>query len=310
MDVHRSDSAPTWLMLAFSLPAKRASKRVQVWRLLQRYGVVALGNSGYLLPNRPANRERFQWLSSAIRSYQGEASVLEIQSIDNLSEAQLVARFNEARAHDYQELMQETKKITSASSSLRHIAQLRRIKSRLQEIVAIDFFQCPLQKRAAELIAEAESGSSKNQSRAPSHSRQRDFQRKLWVTRPRPGIDRSASAWLIRRFIDRRARFTFAEEGRAPSTAIPFDMYHGGFGHRGDDCTFETLRKEFRIRGPKVNVIGQMVHDADLNDGKYGRKEAFGVDEVLKGWSHQGVPDSELLERGIQLIEGLYHSLK
>lgn len=297
-------------MLAFSLPAKRASKRVEVWRLLQRYGAVALGNSGYLLPNRPANRERFQWISSAIRNYKGDASVLEILSIDNLSKAQLAARFNEARARDYQELIQETKKITGASSIPRHIAQLRRIRSRLQEIVAIDFFQCPLQKRAAELIADAESGSAKNHNAPIGQSQHRDYQRKVWVTRPRPGIDRSASAWLIRRFIDSKARFTFAEEGQAPSTAIPFDMYHGGFGHRGDDCTFETLQKEFRIRGSKVSVIGQMVHDADLNDGKYGRKEAFGVDEVLKGWSHQGVRDAELLERGIQLIEGLYHSLK
>ena len=296
-------------MLTFSLPAKRASQRVEVWRLLQRYGVVALGNSGYLLPNQPMNRERFQWLSSTIRSYRGEASVLEINSVDNLSTAQLVARFNDARARDYQELIKEIEEITATADS-RRLVRLSRIRRRFQEIAAIDFFPGPLQRRAAELIAHAETGNAKDQSQRRGQTRRQDFQRRVWVTRPRPGIDRSASAWLILRFIDSKARFRFAEEGHAPSTAIPFDMYNGGFGHRGDDCTFETLLKEFRIRDAKTGVIGQMVHDADLDDGKYGRKEAFGIDEVLKGWARQRVADAELLKRGIQLIEGLYHSLK
>ena len=96
-----------------------------------------------------------------------------------------------------------------------------------------------------------------------------------------------------------------------PSGAVPFDMFHAeGFGHRGDDCTFETLEKQFRVRDPKVTVIGQIIHDADLLDDRFGRKEGYGVDEILKGWARQGNPDVELLERGVQLIEGLYHSLK
>jgi len=90
---------------------------------------------------------------------------------------------------------------------------------------------------------------------------------------------------------------------------VPFDMFQGGFGHRGEDCTFETLRKEFRVRDARVAAIGEMVHDADLNDGKFGRKEAFGVDEVLKGWARRGMPDKELLEHGIEMIEGPYHSV-
>jgi hypothetical protein len=86
-------------------------------------------------------------------------------------------------------------------------------------------------------------------------------------------------------------------------------MYQGGFGHRGDDCTFETLEKEFRIKDAEVRILGEMIHDADLDDGKYGRREAFGIDEVLKGWATKGVPDKRILERGVEMIEGLYHSL-
>ena len=86
-------------------------------------------------------------------------------------------------------------------------------------------------------------------------------------------------------------------------------MFHGGFGHRGDDCTFETLQKVFKVRDPKVTVIAQMIHDADILDEKFGRKEGFGVDEVLSGWAKQGTADAVLLERGIELIEALYDSI-
>lgn len=96
-----------------------------------------------------------------------------------------------------------------------------------------------------------------------------------------------------------------------PTGTVPFDMFReDGFGHRGEDCTFETLEKEFRIRDRRVCVIGQMIHDADLLDDRFGRKEGYGVDAILKGWARHGLADSELLERGIQLIEGLYDSLK
>lgn len=311
MNVRTNENGPPWLMLTFSLAAKRASQRVEVWRLLQRYGAVALGNSGYLLPHTPANRERFQWLSTTIRSYKGDASVVEVQAIDNLTKPQLVTRFNDARVRDYQSLIQELKKVTSSSSSSRHMVQLGRIRSRFQEIAAIDFFDSPVQKRTGQLISDAESGTPKSQSTPVfGQSRGKDYQRKVWVTRPKPGIDRSASAWLIRKFIDQNARFAFAQEADAPYAAIRFDMFQGGFGHRGEDCTFETLCKEFRLRDARVMAIGEMIHDADLADGKFGRKEAFGVDEVLKGWANNGVPDKDLLERGIEMIDGLYHAAR
>ena len=87
-------------------------------------------------------------------------------------------------------------------------------------------------------------------------------------------------------------------------------MFHeGGFGHRGDDCSFETLEKQFHIRDPRVALIGQIIHDADLLDEKFGRNEGYGVDEVLKGWARQGLADNKLLKRGMALIEGLYYAL-
>jgi hypothetical protein len=307
MEVPTGKRQSPWLLLTFTLPTKRASQRVEVWRKLQRYGAVPLGNSGYLLPNTPTNQERFEWLATAIRKYAGEASVVKVQSIDNLSSPQLIGRFAEARAREYQELIRELQKLSSTSPQKRASGRMSRLRARFLEIVEIDFFNGALQKRVEKLLARADTSPSPEGK--PGKINPREYQGRTWVTRSRPGIDRSASAWLIQRFIDKKARFTFAREEHVSRESVPFDMFHGGFGHRGEDCTFEALQKTFRIRDKKVEVIGQIVHDADLLDEKFGRKEGFGVDEVLNGWAKQGISDGKLLERGIQLIEALYRSV-
>ncbi len=306
----RTRSRVAWLLLTFTLPTKQASQRVEIWRKLQRYGSVPLGNSGYLLPSNPVNEERFQWLATAIRKYKGDASIVHVQSIDNISTPQLVARFAEARTREYQELIRQLQEFSSLPPQKQAVGRLSRLRSRFQEIVEVDFFGSSLQKRAGELLARADA--ARVATRAPVFAaiRPRDYKGRVWVTRPRPGVDRSASAWLVRRFIDAKARFAFAPEDQVPDKAVPFDMFHErGFGHRGDDCTFETLQKKFKIRDRRVSAISEIIHDADLADGKFGRKEGYGIDEVLKGWARQGLSDEKLLERGMELIEGLYHSL-
>ncbi len=310
MTVSKSRVNTPWLLLTFTLPTRRASQRVEIWRKLQRYGTVPLGNSGYLLPNNPTNEERFQWLATAIRKYKGDASIARVQSIDNISTPQLIGRFAEARTREYQELIRQLQEFSSLPPQKQAVGRLSRLRSRFQEIVEVDFFDSPLQKRVRELLSRADAARVATHKPEPAAIRPRDYKSRVWVTRPRPGVDRSASAWLIRRFIDAKARFAFAPEDRVPPEAVPFDMFHErGFGHRGDDCTFETLQKQFKIRDRKVNVISEIIHDADLADGKFGRKEGYGIDEVLKGWARQGLSDRELLDRGMQLIEGLYHSL-
>ncbi len=298
-----------WLLLTFTLPTKRASQRVEVWRKLQRYGTVALGNSGYLLPRNPANEERFQWLATAIRKYGGDASIVHVRSIDNISTPQLIGRFAEARAREYQDLIRELQTFSSMPIQKRAVGRLSRLRSRFQEIVEVDFFGSPLQKRVGELLTRADEARVATRVSETVQIKPQDYKNRVWVTRPRPGVDRSACAWLIRRLIDPKARFAFAPEGQVPRTAVPFDMFHGGFGHRGDNCTFETLQEEFRVRDRRAKVISEIIHDADLADGKFGRKEGYGIDEVLKGWARQRISDQELLNRGMQLIEGLYHSL-
>ena len=296
-----------WLLLVFSLARKAASLRVTVWRKLQRNGSLPLGNSGYLIPNSVENRERFEWLATTIRSHQGESSVVEVQAIDNCSGPQLMKRFTDARTRDYQELLKDLRKASPSKGSM---AMTRRLRQRFQVISSIDFFGSPLRKEVERALNQIQNLQSKPPGSDTGKVSRAAYQKRLWVTRPRPGVDRVTSAWLIRKFIDPRARFAFALENKKPADAVPFDMYEGGFGHRDEDCTFETLLKAFRIRDEKAAAMAQIVHDADLFDEKFGRREGFGIDEVMKGWAQQGLSDHALLDRGIQLAEGLYQSLR
>ena len=302
------NSAPApWLLLVFSLPAKRASQRVAIWRKLQRYGTLPLGSSGYLLPNSAMNLERMEWLASAVRASRGHASVIQASGFDDLPAGRLQERFREARARDYQKLMQEARKLRALSASRRPAGRLNRLRRRLQEIQEIDFFGSPLRHRVEDLLAKADEADA---ARSRRKAKTGEFHNRVWVTRPRPGIDRVSSAWLIRRSIDSKAHFVFSSDPDANPDAIPFDMFcDRGFGHRGEDCTFETLSKEFTIRDRGIKRVAEIIHDADLGDEKFGRVEAQGLDKVLRGWAKQDLTDEELLQRGMDLIDGLYESL-
>jgi len=300
-----NQNAPPWLLLVFSLAKKGASLRVTVWRKLQRYGALPLGNSGYFLPNTEENRERFEWLATAVRTEGGEASVLEVQSIDNCSFARMKKRFSDARDRDYRELLKDLRNPGSAKQSSR----ITRLRQRFQDIVSIDLFGSSLRKQVEQALNSLKASETKSVAPEIANVSPAEYRNRVWVTRPRPGIDRVTSAWLIRKFIDPKAKFAFAPEDKKPAKAVPFDMYEGGFGHRGEDCTFETLLKVFHIRDKKVLVVAEVVHDADLFDEKFGRKEGFGIDEVMKGWAREGLSDQELLKRGMQLADGLYKSL-
>ena len=308
MTVTRSSTIP-WLLLVFSLPTKSASQRVKVWRKIQRYGMLALRSSGYVLPNNPVNQERMEWLATTIRADKGQASVVQAQGFDDLPAERLKVLFVDARTRDYQKLLHEAKKLLAVPASRRPDGRLNRIRRRFVELQEIDFFGNPLRTRLENLLIQADEAAGEKSGRK-SKPKSAEYAGRLWMTRPRPGIDRVSSAWLIRRFIDPKARFIFGAEPGSHPDAIPFDMFcPQGFGHRGEDCTFETLYKQFVIRDSRVKRIAQIIHDADLGDEKFGRTEGVGLDSVLKGWAKQDLPDDELLRRGMDLIEGLFESL-
>ncbi len=297
------------MLLVFTLPSSKASERVGVWRKLQKFGSIPLRNAGYVLPNNPVNQERFEWLGTAIRSFKGEASILTIRAIDDLPPRALQEQFRQARAADYEALVEEVKKLKPAFKGVS--AQIPRLRRRYEEIVAIDFFESPMRRKVEEALIRAEQPRVKTEKVKIGTVSKADYQNRIWMTRPRPGIDRVSSAWLITRFIDSKASFIFGNDPAARVDAVPFDMFQaGGFGHEGDNCTFETICRAFQLTDKKVQLIAQAIHDADLDDDKFGRPEGNTINQILQGWAKQSVADKELLRRGMDLIEGLYHSIQ
>jgi hypothetical protein len=304
MDV-TSMTAP-WLLMVFTLPSTKASERVQVWRKLQKFGCVAFRNAGYLLPNTPENRERLIWLCESVRSSKGEASVVEIASVDDLSETAIRDLFRHARDIDYASLEKELKKLKPGSGP--PSLQLARLRKRFEEVVAMDFFEAKGRSQVQALFDQLKP--SRVKETPLKLAAKKDYQHKTWLTRPRPGIDRVSSAWLISRNIDVQPKFAFAEKADSHPEAIPFDMYEtNGFGHEGDHCTFETLCRSFAIKDKKILFIAEAIHDADLEDRKFGREEGLVINRILQGWAKQKIADHELLKRGMDLIEGLYVSI-
>lgn len=295
-----------WLLMVFTLPSAKASERVQVWRRLQKFGCVAFRNAGYLLPNTPENRERLIWVSEIVRSSQGEASVVEIAAVDDLSETAIRDLFRRARDADYASLGEELKnfKLGSAPAAL----QLVRLRKRFEEVVAMDFFAA--KQRAGVQALFDQLSPSQGKEKPVKFAAKKDYQHKTWLTRPHPGIDRVSSAWLIVRHIDAQPKFVFAANSDAHPGAVPFDMFGTeGFGHEGSHCTFETLCHCFGIKDKKTRFIAEAVHDADLEDRKFGREEGHVINRILQGWAKQKVDDHELLKRGMDLIAGLYVSI-
>ena len=132
------------------------------------------------------------------------------------------------------------------------------------------------------------------------------LRRRRWVTRPRPHIDRIASAWLIKRFIDPEAEFLFAPPAEFPRDAIPFDAPGAELSHHGEDCTFETLLKRARLRDRRLVRLAEVVHEADLRDGKFAHEEARGIDVAVRALLAASPDDHQVLAHGMALLEGLY----
>jgi hypothetical protein len=307
-------SPSTWLLLLYALPARQNTERVNLWRKIKRFGAVALKTSGYVLPDNPTQFERLQWLSKQIRDVGGEATLIRVAEIDGISNEEVVSMFNEARAAEYKELAATCQKalhrFTKAGDS-ELTAQLQRQQRRFREIREIDYFNSPGVHDAQVVLQRAEKVLAPQ--KGVNAARKLDpglFAGKTWVTRPRPGIDRAGSAWLIRRFIDAKAKFVFDMDPAKYPKAIPFDMADAEFSHHAEDCTFETLVRRFGIGDKAVLRIAEMVHDADLEDQKFGRKECIGINCVLTGWARTGMRDQDLLVKGIDCFEGLYQGLR
>ena len=306
----------SWLFLLFNHPAKRSRDRVKVWRWLKKFGAIQLKTSTYVLPDEPIHYERFQSLAKEIVDNGGESALVRVKEIEGVPYAALVAMFNEARAHEYEEiaepltlLIRDTRGGKTSPEAFTN--QLQKLHKRFQEIYDIDFFESSRGEELTRLFRTAESlEPTRGKSERKRRLRAEEYQGKTWIIRPRPEIDRVGSAWLIHKFIDPEAKFAFGSTPAKRQSATPYVVIESEFSHDGDCCTFEALIELFGIRERAVLRLAEIIHDADLEDDKFHRVEGFGIDQTLKGWAKQGVSDEEILLRGFQCLDGLRAQFK
>jgi hypothetical protein len=313
-------SEPRWLLLAHQLPTRSSNARVKTWRRLQQLGAVASRNSVYVLPNTEQCREDFEWLRTEIVAAGGEATVFAADAISQRDAEDIVKAFQESRTQDYKALQKDINRVLATvrgkkarGGGPRLVRALHALRDRFDALDRVDFFRATARDSAAAALADlARRVESERPAKPPARSptRRADFQGRRWVTRRRPGVDRMASAWLIRRFIDPRATFAFVD--KAASADVPFDMYDvsRGFGHRGSLCTFEVLCEEFGIVEPAVMQVAHIVHDLDLKEKTYAAPESAAIGRMVDGLRAMHTDDAMLLEQGIGMFEALARSFE
>ena len=326
-----SAKKPEWILLIHQLPPKPTNLRVRIWRKLQKLGAVAIKNSVYVLPANEKTHEDFQWLKQEIESAGGDATVFQAASVEGATDDEIIAAFRKARDEEFAAITAELDGLTgairgqtrgkhlSAGRLAAHETEIDKLHAELERISVIDFFGAGGRQPAlaayerCQKAIRAAHGPASKATRSITKSGTLDlanYQDRRWMTRRNLHIDRLASAWLIRQFIDKRPRFYFVAEAETVESAIAFDMYGAEFTHYGEDCTFETLLKRFGLNDIKgLRELAEIVHDIDLKDDKFHRLEAAGLNAIIIGMSATLRNDRKLLQQASVIFDGLYSLL-
>jgi hypothetical protein len=319
--VPRTNTAQ-WLLLIHQIPAKPDYLRVKIRRRLAQLGAVALKNSVYILPASAATRPGLGELAREILSQGGEAVVCEARMVEGLADGAVEDLVRAARDAEYAAIGKAARLLATQlrgaragdDSRRRHVAQaLERLRARFDQTVAHDIFEARGREPAAGLLSLVEdlvqgveeTGIDAAKASAPPRGA-------TWVTRTGVMVDRISSAWLIRRFIDPAARFKFVNgRGYRPRPGeLRFDMAGAEFTHHEGRCTFEVLVERFRLRDSALTPIAEIVHDLDLEDDRFERPEAAGVDRMIVGLAIAKQSDEARLAQGGALFENLYESFR
>jgi len=312
-----------WLFLVHQIQTPRSRERVKIWRLTKKVGAVLYRNSVYVLPFSKERLEDFQWLCQQIQDAPGEAAVFVSESNDEKENRVLRDLFERAREEEYIKLLAAIEELRKRLQSLqvqqrfskmvinRLTKEAKQLSDLLAEIQRVDFFGAPSGKKAGSALDQLKSQLAAFEPPLESVTPlkryvRKNFQGKIWTTREHIHIDRLGSAWLIRRFIDPKAKFVFAPETKLPENAIPFDVLGAEFSHHGEDCTFETLLRSFQLRDKALASIAEIVHDIDMKDQKFNRPEAAGLDTVVRALAAAHKDDHKILETGSGILDALY----
>jgi hypothetical protein len=309
----------TWLQLVLTLPTSPSAVRVRTWRALKASGCGALRDGVYLLPDTPDCARVFADLAESVRQAGGDAYLIAFAAHDAAQQAQFVGLFD--RTADYKAFSAElarARRGLRADSAAAGRRTLRSLEQRLDGLRRIDFFG---EGRADEMAAALEGLRVESEARwSPGEPTGRagridrldpaDYQRRAWATRRRPWVDRLASAWLIRRFVDRQARFVWlAPKAKPPRNALGFDFDGAAFTHAAGKVTFEVLAASFGLdNDAAVRRIGEAVHYIDV--GGAASEEAAGLEAMMRGLQAQHDDDDALLDAALGVFDALYSGMK
>ncbi len=303
-----------WLLLTHQLPPTPNYLRVKIARRMQRIGAVAIKNTVYVLPATENGLEDFHWTIREIRSGGGEANLFEARVIEGLTDGEIQQLFGNARDEDYGAVVDEAKELLKAASrkkrdSAQLAAGLQRLRKRMADIQAIDFFGATKGQVALSLLDQLSQRLTESAPlTAAAEPARKTFRGRTWVTRAGIHVDRMASAWLIRRFIDDKAAFKFvAMKHYTPESGeVRFDMFDAEFTHDGDRCTFEVLVDRMGLDDRALRAVAEVVHDIDLKDAKFDRPETSGLGVVIASIAMAHRDDEQRLERACQALDDLY----
>lgn len=330
-----------WLLCIHNIPPKPPYLRAKAARRLAALGAVALKNAVYVLPDGERQRDGLLWLAREIEEGGGRAFVcgacFDVEA-GGLTDAQVKALFVDARDAQYRELAAEAQPEFEALGDPHETDAPRRdavaawaaqLRARFEAVAAVDFFGAPAREMVEGLLAGAErwlrlgAPGTARAVQTETYLRADDYKGCVWVTRPGVHVDRIASAWLVRRFIDAEAAFRFGppecrtdgpdgpdgpdRTGRAGSSrCIRFDMAEAEFTHEGELCTFEVLSRRFGLDAdPALAAVGAVIHDIDLDERHPARPESPGVGALIAGITLRTDDDDERLERGFRVLDDL-----
>jgi hypothetical protein len=297
-----------WLLLLHQISPKPAYLRAKVLRRLNQLGALPIKNSAYLILQNEANLEDFQWLRGEIEQQGGAAWLFRTKAIAGLSDDSIREAFRELRRPDYEELIGTARALITAGITE---SEWQKLRHRAEDLRRIDFFEAPGRDELEAIMDQIER-TLRPPTDPVARPRLAGLSGATWVTRRGVKVDRTASAWLIRRFIDPAARFVFVEPEKYTHSPgeLRFDMYEGEFTHEGDACTFEVLLDASGRRSdPALAAIAEMIHDLDLRDTRYQRPETPGVAAMIDGIMKRHSDDVRRLEDSAALYDSLYASL-
>ena len=321
-----------WLLFFYSVPSKPVNNRIKIWRRLTKLGAVQLKGALYILPYSEEYHELCQWLTTEVSAMGGEGDFIITDKLEMLKNSEIISLFNKQRDDNYRNIEKGLNELETKVNSIKKGSKgknIRRLNDQLnshiknfEDIKKIDFFSSKMRHEIASKIhslktelkkitlTDIKKGAIAQKILIP-HKRHEDYQGRTWVTRKKPFVDRMASAWLIKKFIDKKAVFEFVDKEKIKGTRgklILFDIPGNAFTHIGDKCTFEVLKEAFKLKSRALNEIAKIVHQLDIKDDKYNIPAADGIEALLFGIRKTEADDSRALENGMALFEMLYAS--